>query len=208
MQTDGDEYDDKPVCDPTTPRSRKISSISEIFDSSMMFLNQSEWTEVEANEPSDNDFIHFSDKKKISEYLSTDCYISNFVRQVTKKNGHSVVCDNDIDGDYSLFDFPKDILFDIKSKCHQFANYGLNRLSNAFASTSLYQKFIFPLVPFKKSNRSVQNSFARSDSVSVLQKIKKLKIVSKNPYMSPLLASDEHLKQMPPVYFVVSFIIL
>lgn len=205
MQTDGDEYDEKPVNDSSAPRSRKISSISEIFDSSMMFIKEYEWTEVEANEPFANDFDlqHSSSDKRNSSYLSANSYISSVVEKSAKENETNLVFESDMDTEQTSLNFHKDFLFDMKSRCKDFAQSGINKLSGTLVSTVLYQKFILPFIPFNTySNKTTQNSF-ESNKVSVLQKITKLKIVSKNPFMSPLLAPDEYLKQMPPVYFVV-----
>lgn len=199
MQTDGDEYDEKPVHDLSAPSSRKVSSISEIYDSSRMFLKEYEWTEVEANEPpaNDLDFQHTYSGQDIS---ATN-YISNFVRQSSTTS----VCKRDIECDTDMLDFHKDIMFNIKSKCQNLSDLGLNKLSKAFVSTSFYQKYILPLLPMNSHrHQSVQSYTQNSNKASIHQKIKKLKLVSKNPFMSPLLASDDSLKQMPPVYFIVS----
>lgn len=210
MQTDGDEYDEKPVYDTSAPGSRKISrkisSISEIFDSSMMFLKECEWTEVEANEPFANDFVdgHANPGNQSNPQICANSYISNLVEQSKQRKVLSF--ESETDAAQISFDFHNDFLFDIKSKCQDFAKSGIDKVSEAFLSSTLYQKYISPILPVNiYSSQSFQSSFARSDSESVLQKIKKLKIISKNPFMSPLLASDEYLKQMPPVYFVVSF---
>lgn len=207
MQTDGDEYEEEPIYDSSAPRSRKISSISEIFDSSMMFLKECEWTEVEANEPFDNDFDFQylnSSSDRNSNNPHSKCYIANFIHSITEKNKLRSDSESHRDAEQSLFDFPNDILFDIKSKCHVMANSSLKKLSQYFISTHIYQKYLYPFVPVESSptQSNQSHSFTKSSTFSVLQKIKKLKIVSKNPFMSPLLAPDEYLKQMPPVYFV------
>ena len=206
MQTDGDEYDENPGYDSSAPRSRKISSISEIFDSSMMFLKECEWAEVEANEPFPNDFASHHANHENSPQVCANSYVCELLEKSMKTNEKVLTFESDTDAEQTLFDFHKDFLFDIKSRCQDFAKTGIDRLSEAFTSSSMYQKYISPILPFNiYSNQSVQSTFAKRDSESVLQKIKKLKIISKNPFMSPLLASDEYLKQMPPVYFVVSF---
>lgn len=212
MQTDGDEYDEKPVYDSSAPRSRKISrkisSISEIFDSSMMFLKECEWTEVEANEPFSNDFVthQANPDSQSNSQVCANSYISNIVEKSKERKEKVLAFESETDAAQISFDFHNDFLFDIKSKCQDFAKSGIEKISGAFVSSTLYQKYISPILPVNiYGSQSLQSSFARSDSESVLQKIKKLKIISKNPFMSPLLASDEYLKQMPPVYFVVSF---
>lgn len=210
MQTDGDEYDEKPVNEKSVPGSRKISrkisSISEIFDSSMMFLKECEWTEVEANEPFSNDFVdNANPNNQSNSQICANSYISNLVEK-SKKRKEVLAFESEADSAPISFDFHNDFLFDIKSKCQGFAKSGIDKISEAISSSTLYQKYISPILPVNiYSSQSFQSSYARSDSESVLQKIKKLKIISKNPFMSPLLASDEYLKQMPPVYFVVSF---
>lgn len=207
MQTIGDEYEE-PVHTSSAPRSRKISSISEIVDSSIMFLNKYEWAEVEANEPSAND-IDFQSLRSSYEdngYQYTNFYLSNF-NQLSVEKEHTSNSNLDRDGDHSLFDLPKDILFDIKSKFLIVANLSINKLSQVLISTPIYQKYLSPFVRMNNcSNHPIQSPFCESSTSAILQKIKKLKIISRNPFMSPLLAPDEYLKQMPPVYFVVSFL--
>ncbi|XP_035215683.1 hormone-sensitive lipase-like [Stegodyphus dumicola] len=209
MQTDGDEYEEEPNHGASGTRSRKISSISEIFDSSVMFLKQYEWTEVEANEPSDVDLdvSAFGYEKETLNKPDKNDYIHDFLKECCSSIVNISSEDDEDHMEHDVFNLPNDIMFDIKEKFCAVAHSAINKLSQAFISTSLYQKVISPFIPLKIFPHQVLHSpFRSSSKSSILQKIRKLKIVSRNPFMSPLLASEEFLKQMPPIYFVVSIL--
>ncbi|GBM06893.1 Hormone-sensitive lipase [Araneus ventricosus] len=182
-------------------RSRKISSISEIFDSSINFLKKCEWIEVEANEPPEKsvDITFYSSENHTvdgSNYIRD--FIENYEDGTTNKSQNESL---NYSREFNIYNFPQDIIFDLKAKCLEAADLGLRKISEIFMCTSLYQKVISPLLPNMASPFQKKTQFSYNKK-SIFQKMKKLKIVSKNPFMSPLLASDDILKEMPPIYFV------
>ncbi|XP_055927146.1 hormone-sensitive lipase-like [Argiope bruennichi] len=201
MTTEEDEYDTAFEHVSSGRRSRKISSISEIFDSSINFLKQCEWIEVEANEPPEKsaDIIFYS-----SENRSVDG--SNYIRDFIEKYDDGAIKKSqnetwNYSKEFNIYNFPQDIIFDLKAKSLEAVDMGLRKISEFFMCTSLYQKVIAPLLPNMASTSQKKAQFLYNKK-SIFQKMKKLKIVSKNPFMSPLLASDDILKEMPPIYFV------
>lgn len=204
MQTDSDEYVEDPDYDPSGKRSRKVSSITQIFDSSMNFLKQCQWTEVEGNEPEDTiDNALFRSQKCMA--LDSNNYVHSFLNEYNKEVEVSDPIENiNCNKEHIIFSFPHDILFDVKTKCQKAANFGLAKISETFVSSSFYQKVISPFVPNIGIPHQEKSQLKCASKSSILQKIENLKIVSKNPLMSPLLAPDDILKHMPPVYFVVS----
>ncbi|PRD37912.1 UNVERIFIED_CONTAM: Lipe [Trichonephila clavipes] len=202
VTTEGDEYDVESE-HALSGRSRKISSISEIFDSSINFLKQNEWMEVEANEPPEKieNVCHEADD--YTDFVDSNNYIHEAVKECDKKSYEENQNPSfSYDEEYIVFDLPLDLFFDVKTKCHKVADFGLNKISDMFMSTSFYQKVISPFLPNigLHSQAKIQSTYDKK--ASILQKIRMLKIISKNPFMSPLLASDEILKEMPPVYFL------
>ncbi|XP_054708470.1 hormone-sensitive lipase-like [Uloborus diversus] len=202
MQTDGDEYDDERSRASSAPRSRKISSISEILDSSLMFIRQCDWIEVEANEPPVSgldiqELVHR--KKSVSNFLND--YICEFFKNYSSET-EDYESDDAEHTDFSIFSIPQDIIFDLKTKFRMLSHIGLNKLTKAVMSTTLYQKVISPLLPIQSLNFQPKLQSDCSFKPDILQKIKKLKIISRNPFMSPLLAPDELLRHMPPLYFI------
>ncbi|GIZ04962.1 hormone-sensitive lipase [Caerostris extrusa] len=167
-----DEYD---VYDHQSgQRSRKISSISEIIDSILKDCTFAATNYVD-------DFI-----EKYGSEVDQKCQTED------------ISCNKE----FTIYNFPHDIIFDIKTKCQKAANMGFNKISEIFMSTTLYQRVISPLLPsieFPSKNKKQPKCDKNS---SVFRKLQKLKLVSKNPFMSPLLASDDILKQMPPIHFV------
>ncbi|GFU58081.1 hormone-sensitive lipase [Nephila pilipes] len=204
MTTEEDEYDVESEHVLSGRRSRKISSISEIFDSSLNFLKQNEWMEVEANEPSEKIVENICyDTDDYTDYVDSNNYMHGSIKEYDKKACEiNKSKDFSYDEEYIIFNLPLDLFFDVKTKCQKVADTGLNKISDIFMSTSFYQKVISPFLPDigLRSQNKIQSS--TYDKKSILQKIRMLKIVSKNPFMSPLLASDKELKEMPPVYFV------
>uniref|UniRef100_A0A2L2YFM3 Hormone-sensitive lipase n=1 Tax=Parasteatoda tepidariorum TaxID=114398 RepID=A0A2L2YFM3_PARTP len=201
MQTDGNEYDEEPNQELSGRRSRKISSISEIFDSSMNFIKQSEWMEVEANEPSvvDEDSAFCSDKKQ--KLVKETNYVHQFMDDYSAVNFNETNEEMRDYKEHTLFSVPHDIVFDLKTKWESVADSTLQMVSETLISSSLYQKFIAPFVPYKKYQNLTINKLSDA-KVSINEKMKNLKMVSRNPFMSPLLASDENLKEMPQIFFV------
>lgn len=202
VTTEGDEYDVESE-HASSGRSRKISSISEIFDSSLNFLKKNEWMEVEANEPSEKIENVCYEADDYTNYVDSNNYIYNSTKEHDKKLSENNQNKNfNYDEEYIIFNLPLDLFFDAKTKCQKIAGMGLNKISDIFMSTSLYQKVISPFLPDigLRSQNKIQST--NDKKASILRKIRMLKAISKNPFMSPLLASDEILKEMPPVYFL------
>ncbi|KAG8186027.1 hypothetical protein JTE90_004447 [Oedothorax gibbosus] len=202
MQTDSDEYDDNPDYGSSGQKSRKVSSITQIFDSSINFLKQYQWTEVEGNEAEDTiDSAFYGSQKCLA--LDSNNYVHSFLNEYNKEIEASYTIENiNCNKEHTIFSFPHDILYDVKEKCQKIANFGLAKISETFITSSFYQKVLSPFVPDIGLPQTEKKQLTCPSKSTILQKIKKLKIVSKNPLMSPLLASDDVLKQMPPVYFV------
>lgn len=222
MQTDHDEYSEPKVS--SSLRERKLSSISEILDSSMSFLKENEWAEVGPNEPEAKspDIIGGNIKKdefaeqrvrfsNISSYIHyqdrslQQDYVTNFMRNFSRRSSYEA---GDVDRWHdSSYTFPGDILFDVKQKFTTVLTLAAKKTAEYVEQNKWYKTLVSPWIPSSLQPKVGQSVCCESES-SIADKIKRLKLVTSNPYISPLLVSNDVLKEMPPVYFLVSVLLL
>lgn len=216
-----DEYEESASLAKSS-RERKISSISEIFSSSLHFLKQSECLELDPGELTANysgRSHNLKDKNKDNQSkLANPQIASTFVKSQNydyvatfAENYLSSLSPEGLPGsqeenkNYVIFSFPEDLIFIAKSKCSKFVLDAYDQVSDFIGQNSILKQFVSPFVNFLSTtppHADVSHSFPDEQKWNIAQKMKQLKMATRDPFMSPLLASDELLKDMPPVYFM------
>lgn len=219
-----DEYVEDSASLAKSPHERKLSSISEIFSSSIHFIKQSEWLELDPgeitanyssrtcssevkNEAGQNKLENLKIPNTFMEsQLENYDYVATFAENYLDcLSSEGLPASPEDNKDHVIFNFPEDLIFIAKSKYSKFVLDTYDQISDFIGQSSILKKIVSPLTNFLSATppQADQNHFLPEEQKwNIAQKIKKLKMVARDPFMSPLLASDELLKDMPPVYFM------
>lgn len=129
-------------------------------------------------------------------------YAYSFIDDYVK--GCSIEHSGEDQEEHLIYDLPSDLNITAHHKAVQAAKGYVSKVLGAITNNTIFGNPVAAAV-----NAATETATSKSqipwfkESKQVLdKKFKKIRIITRNPYMSPILASEETLKSMPPVYFV------